>query len=64
MLISEEELNKRASGVEGCRRLPDPASQTPWQEMQRAQVSQAETGAVLEPAEVSAARADVRRAAA
>ena len=44
--LSDEELEARRSDAPPAI----PASQTPWQEMQRAVVGQLETGAVLEPA--------------
>jgi dihydroxy-acid dehydratase len=49
VLLSEAELAERR------RRLaetphPVPASQTPWQEIQRSMVGQLSTGMVLEPA--------------
>jgi len=50
MLVSDEELAARRKTLEAEGGFAFPASQTPWQEMQRAVVGQAETGAVLEPA--------------
>ncbi|WP_426022420.1 IlvD/Edd family dehydratase [Brevundimonas sp. PWP3-1b1] len=50
ILISDEELAERRKGFEAAGGYKYPASQTPWQEMQRAVVGQLETGAVLEPA--------------
>jgi dihydroxy-acid dehydratase len=50
ILISDEELNRRRQALQEAGGYPIPASQTPWQEMQRADVGQAETGAVLESA--------------
>ena len=50
VLISDEELAKRRKELEAAGGYPIPASQTPWQEIQRATVGQAETGAVLENA--------------
>jgi dihydroxy-acid dehydratase len=50
MLVSEEELSRRRRALEAAGGYPYPASQTPWQELQRSQVGQLETGAVLEPA--------------
>ncbi|MDV3455644.1 IlvD/Edd family dehydratase [Sphingomonas sp. HF-S4] len=50
MLISDEELAERRKALEAAGGFAFPASQTPWQEMQRAVVGQAESGAVLEPA--------------
>jgi dihydroxy-acid dehydratase len=50
VLISDEELaERRALWQPG--RLPYPASQTPWQEIQRNLVGQMNTGAILEGAE-------------
>jgi dihydroxy-acid dehydratase len=50
MLVSEAELERRRAELvrEGGYRFP--ASQTPWQEIQRGMVDQLETGAVLVPA--------------
>ncbi|NIJ20916.1 dihydroxy-acid dehydratase [Sphingomonas naasensis] len=50
MLVSDAELGERRKTLEAQGGFAFPASQTPWQEMQRAVVGQAETGAVLEPA--------------
>jgi dihydroxy-acid dehydratase len=50
MLIDDEELERRRQALKEAGGYSYPASQTPWQEMQRAAVGQAETGAVLEPA--------------
>jgi dihydroxy-acid dehydratase len=50
ILISDEELAQRRKAFEAAGGYKYPASQTPWQEMQRAVVGQLETGAVLEPA--------------
>ncbi|MGK6356774.1 IlvD/Edd family dehydratase [Sphingomonas sp. DT-207] len=50
MLVSDEELAQRRAELEAAGGFAYPASQTPWQEMQRRDVGQAETGAVLEPA--------------
>ena len=50
ILISDEELAERRQAFEAAGGYKYPASQTPWQEMQRAVVGQLETGAVLEPA--------------
>ncbi|WP_129776481.1 IlvD/Edd family dehydratase [Peristeroidobacter soli] len=50
ILISDEELNQRRQALKDAGGYPIPASQTPWQEMQRADIGQAETGAVLESA--------------
>ncbi|MBS0419868.1 MAG: dihydroxy-acid dehydratase family protein [Proteobacteria bacterium] len=48
MLVSEEELARRRLALEAGGGYPIPKSQTPWQEMQRADVGQLQTGAVLE----------------
>jgi dihydroxy-acid dehydratase len=50
MLIGDEELEARRRALEEAGGFPYPESQTPWQEIQRATVGQAETGAVLEGA--------------
>ena len=50
ILIPDEELAERRKAFEAAGGYKYPASQTPWQEMQRAAVGQLETGAVLEPA--------------
>lgn len=50
ILISDEELAQRRQAFEAAGGYKYPASQTPWQEMQRDVVGQLETGAVLEPA--------------
>jgi dihydroxy-acid dehydratase len=50
VLISPEELEARRKALEAAGGYKVPASQTPWQEIQRATVGQAETGAVLENA--------------
>jgi dihydroxy-acid dehydratase len=50
VLISDEELNRRRQALKDAGGYPVPASQTPWQEIQRAVVGQADTGAVLENA--------------
>ncbi|GAW42289.1 L-arabonate dehydratase [Brevundimonas sp. SH203] len=50
ILISDQELAERRQAFEAVGGYAYPASQTPWQEMQRAVVGQLETGAVLEPA--------------
>jgi len=51
VLIPDEELaeRRRALLADGGYRYP--ASQTPWQEIQRAVVGQLDTGAILEGAE-------------
>jgi dihydroxy-acid dehydratase len=50
MLVSDTELEQRREALEAAGGFKFPASQTPWQEIQRAINGQAETGAVLEPA--------------
>jgi dihydroxy-acid dehydratase len=50
MLVSDTELAERRAALEASGGFKFPASQTPWQEIQRAINGQAETGAVLEPA--------------
>ena len=50
MLVSEAEIAERRRQLEADGGYRYPASQTPWQEMQRAVVGQLETGAVLENA--------------
>jgi dihydroxy-acid dehydratase len=51
VLISDEELAQRRADLEAKGGYPYPASQTPWQEIQRALVGQMDTGAILEGAE-------------
>ncbi len=48
MLVDEAEIVARRARLEAQGGYRYPASQTPWQEMQRAVVGQLETGAVLE----------------
>ncbi|SCW43036.1 IlvD/Edd family dehydratase [Ancylobacter rudongensis] len=50
MLVPEEELARRRAELEAAGGYAYPASQTPWQEIQRGLVGQLETGAVLEGA--------------
>src|SRR6185437_12113325 len=50
VLISAEELEARRQDLQARGGYPAPANQTPWQEMQRAAVTQLDTGAVLEGA--------------
>jgi len=50
MLVPDEELARRRQALEEAGGFAYPASQTPWQELQRAATGQAEGGAVLEPA--------------
>jgi dihydroxy-acid dehydratase len=51
VLISDEELASRRAALEAEGGYKYPASQTPWQEIQRAVVGQMDTGAILEGAE-------------
>ncbi|KQW80805.1 IlvD/Edd family dehydratase [Brevundimonas sp. Root1279] len=50
ILISDEALAERRAAFEAAGGYTYPASQTPWQEIQRSMVGQLETGATLEPA--------------
>jgi dihydroxy-acid dehydratase len=50
ILISDEELNVRRRALQQDGGYPVPPHQTPWQEIQRALVGQADSGAVLESA--------------
>ena len=50
VLLSDEELAERRAKLEAEGGYPFPASQTPWQEIQRSMVGQMSDGAVLEPA--------------
>jgi dihydroxy-acid dehydratase len=50
ILISAEELAERAAVLKKSGGYAYPASQTPWQEIQRAMVDQLGSGMVLEPA--------------
>jgi dihydroxy-acid dehydratase len=50
ILISDEELNARRRALQQAGGYPIPPHQTPWQEIQRALIGQAEGGAVLESA--------------
>jgi dihydroxy-acid dehydratase len=50
VLLSSDELASRRDDLEATHGYAYPASQSPWQELQRAWVGQLETGAVLEPA--------------
>ena len=49
-LVPEEEIQARREALEASGGYPYPASQTPWQELQRDTIGQLETGAALEPA--------------
>ncbi|AOR76499.1 dihydroxy-acid dehydratase [Sphingomonas sp. LH128] len=51
VLISDEEMATRRAEMEAAGGYQYPASQTPWQEIQRALVGQMDTGAILEGAE-------------
>jgi dihydroxy-acid dehydratase len=51
VLIGDEELASRRHALEEAGGYPCPASQTPWQEIQRAYVGQLSSGAILEGAE-------------
>ncbi len=51
VLISDAELAERRRALAEAGGYPYPASQTPWQEIQRAVVGQMESGAILEGAE-------------
>jgi dihydroxy-acid dehydratase len=50
VLLSEAEMQTRFHELEAAGGYKYPASQTPWQEMQRAVIGQFQDGAVLEPA--------------
>jgi dihydroxy-acid dehydratase len=50
ILISDEELAERRQEFQAAGGYTSPASQTPWQEIQRRSVGQLDTGAVLEEA--------------
>ena len=50
ILISDAELAERRAAFEAEGGYKYPASQTPWQEIQRGMIGELETGAVLEPA--------------
>jgi dihydroxy-acid dehydratase len=50
MLVPEEELAERRRKLEEAGGYPIPASQTPWQEIQRGMVDQLSGGMVLKPA--------------
>ncbi|SHH65493.1 IlvD/Edd family dehydratase [Cognatishimia maritima] len=50
LLISEEEMSKRREALEAAGGYQMPASQTPWQEIQRGMVGQLNEGMVLKPA--------------
>jgi dihydroxy-acid dehydratase len=48
--ISDADMQARREALEAAGGYAYPASQTPWQEIQRAMVSELATGAVLNPA--------------
>ncbi|MGO4707424.1 IlvD/Edd family dehydratase [Microvirga sp. 2MCAF38] len=50
ILISDEELKRRRADFEAKGGYPYPASQTPWQEIQRSMVDQLSEGMTLKPA--------------
>ena len=50
MLVPEAEITERRVALQAEGGYRYPASQTPWQELQRGTVGQLQTGAVLEPA--------------
>jgi dihydroxy-acid dehydratase len=50
ILLSPEEMERRRRDLEARGGFPYPASQTPWQEIQRAMVDQLSEGMVLKPA--------------
>ena len=50
MLLSPEEIAQRRKALEAAGGYKYPASQTPWQEMQRRDIGQMGTGMVLESA--------------
>src|SRR5690606_10862789 len=49
--VSDEELAQRRVEIEGAGGYAFPASQTPWQQIQRALIGQMDRGAILEGAE-------------
>jgi dihydroxy-acid dehydratase len=51
VLIGEDELSARRRALREAGGFPIPASQTPWQEIQRQLVGQLSTGAILEQSE-------------
>jgi dihydroxy-acid dehydratase len=50
ILISDAELAERREALSKAGGYPYPASQTPWQEIQRGMVDQLSDGMVLKPA--------------
>jgi dihydroxy-acid dehydratase len=51
ILLDDAELDERRAELEAAGGYAYPASQTPWQEIQRAVVGQLGAGAILEGAE-------------
>ena len=51
VLIADDELDRRRRALAEAGGYAYPASQTPWQAIQRSLVGQLETGAILEGAE-------------
>ena len=51
MLVDEAELQRRRAELEAAGGYAYPASQTPWQEIQRALIGQMDKGAILEGSE-------------
>jgi len=51
ILVDEAELARRRAELEARGGYPYPASQTPWQEIQRAFIGQMDKGAILEGSE-------------
>ncbi|WP_422057194.1 IlvD/Edd family dehydratase [Sphingomonas sp.] len=51
ILVPDAELAERRRALEAAGGYPYPASQTPWQEIQRSLVGQMESGAILEGSE-------------
>ncbi|RKQ96505.1 IlvD/Edd family dehydratase [Maricaulis maris] len=49
-LVSADDIRDRRDALDAAGGYPYPASQTPWQELQRDTIGQLETGAALEPA--------------
>ncbi len=50
LLVSDAEMAERRAALDAAGGFKFPASQTPWQEIQRGMVGQMETGSILEPA--------------
>ena len=49
--VSDEELARRRGEIESQGGYAHPASQTPWQQIQRTLIGQFDTGAILEGSE-------------